>query len=83
MDEYKIIKEKSIELSKIIDSQNDFLKKAMDALDIAAKEYSEVTDCSKCKMNALCNKAYVDFPEYYTPCEEVIKHHWMYGRKTE
>lgn len=60
---------------------DDFLKKAMDALDIAAKEYSKVADCSKCKMNVLCNKAYVDFPKYFEPCEEVIKHHWMYGRK--
>lgn len=60
---------------------DDFLKKAMNALDIAAKEYSKAVDCSKCKMNALCNKACVDFPEYYMPCEEVIKHHWMYGRK--
>lgn len=58
---------------------DDFLKKVMDALDIAAKEYRDAADCSKCKMNVLCNKAYVDFPEYYTPCEEVIKRHWMYG----
>ena len=83
MDEYKTIKEKNIELLKTINSQNDFLKKVMDALDTAAKEYKDTADCSKCKMNVLCNKAYVDFPEYYTPCEEVIKHHWMYGRKTE
>lgn len=83
MDGYKIIKEKNIELSKTIDSQNDLLKKVMDALDTAAKEYRDTADCSKCKMNVLCNKTYVDFPEYYTPCEEVIKRHWMYGRKTE
>lgn len=74
MDEYEILKKKILELSRIIDSQND-------ALNLAAKEYSNTADCSKCKMNVLCNKAYVDFPEYYTPCEEVIRHHWMYGRK--
>lgn len=83
MDEYEILKEKILELSRTIDSQNDFLKKVMDALDTAAKGYRDTADCSKCKMNVLCNKAYVDFPEYYTPCEEVIKHHWMCGRKTE
>lgn len=74
MDEYKILKEKILELSRTIDSQNN-------ALNLAAKEYSSTVQCSKCKMNVLCNEAYVDFPEYYTPCEEVIRHHWMYGRK--
>lgn len=59
--------------------KSDLLEKMMNALDKAAKEYSQAADCSKCKMNMLCNKAYVDFPEYYAPCEEVIKHHWMYG----
>lgn len=73
MDEYKILKEKILELSRTIDSQNN-------ALNLAAKEYKAAADCSKCKMNVLCNKAYVDFPEHYTPCEEVIKRHWMYGR---
>lgn len=72
MDDYKILKEKILELSRTIDSQNN-------ALNLAAKEYSSTADCSKCKMNVLCNRAYVDFPEYYTPCEEVIKRHWMYG----
>lgn len=76
MDEYKILKEKILELSRIIDSQND-------ALNLAAKEYSRAAQCHSCKMNMLCNKCYVDFPEYYTPCEEVIKRHWMYGRKTD
>lgn len=73
MDEYKILKEKILELSRTIDSQNN-------ALNLAAKEYSSTAQCSKCKINVLCNKAYVDFPEYYMPCEEVIKRHWMYGR---
>lgn len=81
MDEHEILKEKILELSRTIDSQNDLLIKQDKALSLAAKEYSNTADCSKCKMNALCNKAYVDFPEYYTPCEEVIRHHWMYGRK--
>ena len=81
MDEHEILKEKILELSRTIDSQNDLLIKQDKVLSLAAKEYSNTADCSKCKMNALCNKAYVDFPEYYTPCEEVIRHHWMYGRK--
>lgn len=66
----------SIEISK---AQYDFMKKTMDALGVAAKEYRDAADCSKCKMSALCNKAYVDFPEYFEPCEEVIKRHWMHG----
>ena len=71
MDEYKILKEKILELSRTIDSQNN-------ALNLAAKEYSNTADCSKCKMNVLCNKAYVDFPEYYISCEDVMKRHWMH-----
>lgn len=59
---------------------DEFLEKMMKALDKATKEYSQAADCSKCEMNKLCNKCYVDFPEYYEPCEEVIKHHWMYGK---
>lgn len=81
MDEYKILKEKILELRRTIDYQNDLLIKQDKALSFAAKEYSNPADCSKCKMNVLCNKCYVDFPECYTPCEEVIKRHWMYGRK--
>lgn len=73
MDEHEILKEKILELSRTIDSQNN-------ALNLAAKEYRDAADCSKCKMNILCNRAYVDFPEYYTPCEEVIKRHWIHGR---
>lgn len=70
MDEYEILKKKILELSRTIDSQND-------ALNLAAKEYSRAAQCHSCKMNMLCNKCYVDFPEYYTPCEEVIKRHWV------
>ena len=76
MDKYEILKKKILELSRTIDSQNN-------ALNLAAKEYSHAARCYRCKMNALCNKCYVGFPECYTPCEEVIKRHWMYGRKTE
>ena len=81
MDEYKILKEKIFELSRTIDSQNDLLVKQDKALSLVAKEYSRAAQCHSCKMNMLCNECYVDFPEYYTPCEEVIKRHWMYGRK--
>lgn len=49
MDEHEILKEKILELSRTIDSQND-------ALNLAAKEYSHAARCYRCKMNALCNK---------------------------
>lgn len=81
MDEYEILKEKIFGSSEINNFQNELLIEQENALNLAAKEYSQVAQCSRCKMNWLCNKCYVDFPEYYTPCEEVIKRHWMYGGK--
>ena len=76
MDEYEVLRKEILELSGTIDSQND-------ALNLAAKEYSHVAQCHRCKMNMLCNNCYVDCPEYYSPCEEVIKRHRVYGRKTD
>lgn len=69
MDEYKTLKEKILELSRTIDSQNN-------ALNLAAKEYSHAALCSKCKMEKVCRN--VDFPEYYISCEDVMKCHWMH-----
>lgn len=69
MDEYEILKEKILELSRTIDSQND-------ALNLAAKEYRNAALCSKCKMEKVCRN--VDFPECYISCEDVIKCHWMH-----
>ena len=43
MDEHEILKEKILELSRTIDSQNDLLIKQDKALSLAAKEEREYT----------------------------------------
>lgn len=70
MNEYKILKKKTLELSRIIDQQSDAVAIYQRILEVALEDFWENADCEECEFETECDGTC----EY---CKVMMKSKWI------